>query len=174
MKVKLILSTVLCLGPFLMGCGLSEVNGRYIMLQGTSQSSSSRSPFRYVIVHNDVTGEPSNPNDGYRYVEVLLDDNAFSERKLRELFNLVSRRFPTPRVLHVQVYTSLEDVETPEEREAGRISEAPDDPSADRYHRAFYLRDADGNEWFRYNPNPLSREIRTVILRGRDVQAPRR
>lgn len=173
MKAKMILSVLLCVSLFLIGCGLAEANGRY-MLQGSDQRRSSRVPFRYVIISNEVNGKPSAPNDGYRYVEVLLDDRAFSESNLKELFKLVSRRFPTPRVLHVQVYTSLEDVETPEERDAGRASEGPDDPSADRYHRAFYLRDADGDEWFSYNPNPPSREIRTVVLKGSNPQAQRR
>ncbi|HZE71873.1 MAG TPA: hypothetical protein VE135_20380 [Pyrinomonadaceae bacterium] len=127
---------------------------------------SNRSPFRYAIVSNEVIDDSGTPpKDAYRYVEVLLDEKAFSENNLKELFKLVSKRFPKPKVLHVQVYTNLNDVETPEEREGPKMSEVPDDPSQDRYHQASYLRDDDGNEWFTYNPNAPRTGTKKVILK---------
>ncbi|MFN2533003.1 MAG: hypothetical protein ABR555_17085 [Pyrinomonadaceae bacterium] len=138
-------------------------------------SQAPRSPFRYVIVSNEVIDDSGTPpQDSYRYVEVLLDGKAFSESNLKELFRLVSKRFPKPKVLDVQVYTNLEDIETPEERENAKMSEAPYDPSLDRYHQALFVRDNDGDEWFTYNPRPPSSETKKVIIRGRDSQAPRR
>lgn len=165
MKTRVALSLALCAGLLLQDYNLGAASNGY-MSRVASQHNSSKSSFRYVIINNEVTNDLDLSDDGYRYVEVLLDDKAFSEENLGKLFELVSKRFPTPKVLHVQVYTSLEDVETPEEREEGKISEVSADPSADNYHRAFYLRDADGNEWFSYNPYPPSREIRTVRLKG--------
>ncbi len=125
-----------------------------------------RSPFRYAIVSNEREGRGRKRADGYRYVEVLLDERAFSEENLRELFRLISKRFPQPRVLHVQVYTNLEDVETPEEREMPKASEASLDTSLDRYHQAFFLRDSEASEWFTYNPSPPGTEMRKVLLKG--------
>lgn len=123
---------------------------------------------RHFAMSSSATrGEGRRPKrgDGYRYVEVLLDERAFSENNLKELFRLVSKRFSTPRALHVQVYTNLEDVETPEEKEKGKISETPFDPNLERHHQAFYLRDDEGNEWFTYNPNPPDGETKKVILK---------
>ncbi len=152
---------ILCLGLLLTVSIAGEVNNEQ-MAQRTN-----RSPFRYVIVSNEVIDDSGTPpKDAYRYVEVLLDEKAFSENNLKELFKLVSRRFPKPRVLDVQVYTNLQDIETPEERESGKMSEAPHDPSLDRYHQAFFTRDNDGNEWFTYNPNPPSSDRKKVVLKG--------
>ncbi|MEW5980511.1 MAG: hypothetical protein AB1898_32395 [Acidobacteriota bacterium] len=82
--------------------------------------------FRYVIFDNKVVdyGESST----WREVGVLLDREAFSLDTLKELFRLVSRRFPSPPSLHVMVYTSLVDVPTPEESEIPGKSGMADDP----------------------------------------------
>ena len=152
---------VLCLGLLLTVSIAGEVNNKQ-MAQRTN-----RSPFRYVIVGNEVIDDSGTPpKDAYRYVEVLLDEKAFSENNLKELFRLVSKRFAKPKVLHVQVYTNLEDTETPEEREGAKMSEAPYDPPLDKYHQAFFLRDADGGEWFTYNANPPRTDTKKVVLKG--------
>jgi hypothetical protein len=166
-RTEMVLSKVLWVNLFLMSCGLAEVDARHVLL-ASNQDWPPRSPFRYVIVNNRTIGRSPRRMDGHRLVEVLLDDKAFSEDNLRELFKRVSRRFPAPRVLSVDVYSSLEDVKTPEEREGAQMSEGPDDPRADTYHRALYLRDNSGNEWFSYNPHPPTRERRWVILKGKD------
>lgn len=67
-----------------------------------------RSPFRYAIVGNEIVNPTGDPENAYRYVVILLDDKAFSESTLKNLFKLVSARFPMPSHLNVQVYTSLE------------------------------------------------------------------
>ncbi|MCW5967864.1 MAG: hypothetical protein KIT57_05075 [Blastocatellales bacterium] len=119
---------------------------------------------------NSNIGDSSSSED-HRYIEVLLDVNAFSEGNLKILCAFVSKRFPAPNVLHMKVYTHLEDIETPEEQDRGVIFETSDDPSKDRYYRAFYLRDYYGNEWFSYNPNAPSRELKLVVLKGRGPYA---
>lgn len=152
---RMMLGLVISAGLFM------SVNGK-IMLREPNQQRAYRSPFRYVIFNNEVDA-------GYRYLEVLLDEKAFSEENLKQLFKLVSNRFPIPRVLHIQVYTNLEDAETPEERESGKASEQPGNPAADRYHSAYFLRDNDGNQWFTYNPDAPDTKLRTVVVKG---QAP--
>src|SRR5205085_6018598 len=48
---------------------------------------------------------------------VLLDPKAFSEKNLRELCLLLSKRFRQPDQLVVAVFTSLEQIPTPEEED---------------------------------------------------------
>lgn len=126
-----------------------------------------QSAFRYAIVSNDIVNTTGDTNDAFRYVGVLLDEKAFSEHNLKALFKLVSARFRTPDRLEVQVYTSLDQVETPEERDYAIASESPDDPKSDKHHWALFIRSID-NELFRYNPNPPHKRMKTIVLKGRD------
>lgn len=135
-------------------------------------SAQYRSPFRYVIVSNEIEGRRSNQQ--MRYIEILLDEGAFSASNLKELFKLVSNRFEKPKRLDVQVYTSLSDVETPEERQAPKMSEQRDVGSSEIHPQAFFIRDGEGNEWFSYNDKAGSTEMKTVILRGRGPDSSRR
>ncbi|MCW5971460.1 MAG: hypothetical protein KIT57_23375 [Blastocatellales bacterium] len=171
MKSNLAIGLVLCASLGIVSYELAKAGGGEIPYI-SNQHRATRSPFRYVIVSNSISGEESDPNDDARHVDVLLDDRAFSETNLKMLFKLLSGRFPLPKVLDVRVYTNLEDVETPEEREAFKASEGPDDPSEYKYRRAFYLRDYYGNEWFTYNPTPPSRPTITIVLKGRSPHAP--
>ncbi len=82
-----------------------------------------RSPFRYVIVSNKLDPAVSQKDETRRFVEVLLDKKSFSKENLILLFRLISTRFPKESILFVNVYTDLEDIETPEERDIGKISE---------------------------------------------------
>lgn len=153
--------------------GLSEVNSNCI-----SQDQDQRkdcpflycSPFRYVIVYNKVIGGSVRSRNALRFVDVLLDEKAFSEETLIELFKLISKRFPRPIDLDVTVYTNLEQISTPEERDAGGISEGPGNPAADQYPVAILVRERGGNEWLRYytyKTNPPGFEMKTVVLKGR-------
>ena len=79
-----------------------------------------RTPFRYVITRDEVTESTYYPQGGKfrtRGVNVLLDEKSFSESTLKQLFALISKRFPDPDGLRVTVYTNLEDMMTPEEGE---------------------------------------------------------
>lgn len=171
MKVQTVLSIALCVGLLLASGSLAEINNNH-MLQAPNQHSY-RSPFRYVIASNEVIDGGGDPKDAFRYVVVLLDEKAFSEATLRELFKLLSKRFPKPNDMDVYVWTNLEQVPTPEEAEAGAVSEAPDNPALDKYPNALLIR-KDSNELFRYTPNAPNTDMKTVILKGRDPQAPRR
>lgn len=168
--MRTILSIALCIGLLLAANSLAEVNNKHVL---PAQNQYNYSSFRYVIVNNEVINDSGDPKDAYRYVEVLLDEKAFSEETLKKLFKLLSKRFPKPSTMDVSVSTNLEQVDTPEERDEPKVSEAPANPSLDRYPSALLIR-KDGNELFRYTSNPPNTDMKTVILKGRDPQAPRR
>ncbi len=66
--------------------------------------------FRYVIVFDG-------PLHNGRLVEVLMESGAFSEKNLRELFDHLVTRFADPEELYVGVFTSLDQLPTPEEQD---------------------------------------------------------
>lgn len=133
-------------------------------------------PFRYVIVHNEVIVNEHEPSATHRNVEVLLDVKAFSENTLRQLFVLLSKRFPSPDSLTVDVYTSLEQVDTPEERDAPQpifeSSGGNNKPGREelifRKHPYAILIRQDGNELLRYRHKIEKSRLRTIVLKGRD------
>lgn len=107
------------------------------------------SSFRYVIIENRLD-EDKNTGERSRVVEILLDKKAFSEKNLRLLFQLVSKRFSDAKLLDVWVHSSLEQAPTPEERDEGGTSRNPNE-STKKYYWAVYLRSLD-DEYFRYSP----------------------
>ncbi len=122
-----------------------------------------QSPFRYIIIYNEVESG-KNVTFPRRTVSVLLDDKAFSEENLIELFKLISIRFPKPKWMHVDVYTSLEQIPTPEEEDFPRISNSEGNPALDTHHRAIFYREY-GEELIRYNPDPPSVKMKSVVIK---------
>lgn len=153
-----------CVALMIMCCNL-EVRGAN---HSGQDQHSYRAAFRYVITSNRIINTSGKI---YRSVGVLLDEKAFSEEVLRELFRLLSKRFGKPRAMEIRVFTNLEQIPTPEESEAGAVSERPYDPSFDRYPSAIYIRQGE-REFFRHTSNPPGIEMKTVILRCRDRQKP--
>jgi hypothetical protein len=134
---------------------------------GTGQDLE-RSEFRYLIVETSIDrGDPKVP---VRIVTILLDEKSFSEDTLRKLYHLVSKRFPKPKSMKVWVYTSLDDVATPEEEGAPAMAPWPkEDLNREKHHKAFMLRQ-DGNALFRYR-NLEGTEITTVVIKGKNPMA---
>ena len=83
-----------------------------------SRSDNYRAPFRYVIVEGVsklekyVNDDPDN-----LYFEVLMEDQAYTEKNLILLFRMLSARFVERPGLSIYVYTSLSAIRTPEENE---------------------------------------------------------
>lgn len=123
------------------------------------------SAFRYVIISCDEDDNESigNPVRG-RSVQILMDEKAFSEPNLRGLFLLLSKRFPRPVRLYVDVATNLAQLSTPEESDQGlnSNSESPI-PSTDHYW-AIYLRDQE-IEFYRFSPVADRKGNKRVQLR---------
>lgn len=87
--------------------------------------------FRYAIIYNDA------PANGVgRDLHVLMDPSEFSEANLRFLFVLLSRRFQALPGFTVYVETSLQDIQTPEERDGPGYSEVPSNPKAFKHPSA--------------------------------------
>ena len=133
--------------------------------QDRASSHPNRSSFRYIIVNNGLL------HNG-RLVLVLLDGKSFSESHLRELFELISKRFPEPDELHVGVFTNLEQIPTPEEEDFSKLlpaeTELAPGPDLEKYSGAVYVRHAD-NESFSYVMVSPTTVEKTVIIRGVDL-----
>ena len=116
-----------------------------------------RSPFRYVIYNNQLYSFG-------RSIDVLLDEKSFSEKTLRELFQLVAEKYPEPKHLVINVVTDLDVALTPEERDAPAISEVEicGGDRMDKYHRAIFIRSSDGSGVFRVKPSPPRRDMEVV------------
>ena len=81
-----------------------------------------KAPFPYVIVHNEIDPPVNSTDSERRFVEVLMSPKTFTDKNLITLTNLVLKRFPTPTLLYLRVFSRLGDIETPEEREEGRTT----------------------------------------------------
>jgi hypothetical protein len=117
-------------------------------------------PFRYVILKKTLL------HNG-RVLIVLMEAEHFSEDNLRELFKLLSKRFPTPGELHVGVFTNLSQLPTPEEEDHQELSPTAEESSVKqvaRYANASYTR-AKGSEVFHYSMGGGQTE-QQVIIKG--------
>jgi hypothetical protein len=147
--------------------GLAKIN-KSDPRPGTIQDKPYRSPFRYIIISSELRNDGLSPKDAQRSLSVLLDEKAFSEDTLKQLFKLLSKRYPDPKWLNVWVYTSLEQLGTPEERDSNpEISESDSNQELDKYHWALYIRSIDGSELYRFNPNPPATKMKTIIISGK-------
>lgn len=101
---------------FLLSGFLFMVTSIGVPAQHGRKQNDTRSPFRYVIV-SDVTELQKRVNDNPHYweLEVLMEDKAFNEKNLNELFTLLSKRFSARPGLFVNVFASMEALQTPEE-----------------------------------------------------------
>jgi len=131
--------------------------------QGRRCPEPPKSPFRYVITYKDEMSylSPDSSNHTFQVVEVLLDPKSFSEATLRQLFELLSKRFPKSNKLFVHVHTNLEDVYTPEEAEQIVLPPKCDILPGDKYPWAMYNR-TDEYEGFNYSTNAPGSIVKTV------------
>jgi hypothetical protein len=109
------------------------------------------SPFRYVIVHNEVAKTYQ-----IRQVWVLMEEKAFTEDNLRVLYQLVVKRYPEPSSMDVTVLSNLEDVATPEEADnAIGYSEEKNPPKYSGAPNAVFVRHsyAEFINYFNVGPN---------------------
>ena len=116
--------------------------------------------FHYVIFGN-VVRDFGSPDATVRSIDVLMDENEFSEAGIKKLFQVLSKGYPQPMSLHVYVVTNLGQTHNPGRP---RSSAEPEVPADYEHHWAGYSRGAK-EEFFRYNPNPPGREIKTVSLK---------
>jgi hypothetical protein len=154
-------------------------------IQKPSTQETTGPSFRYVIIYNEVVDavkdlDSTRTGTKQRFVDILMEEDAFKEQNLRFLYESVSRRFPEPQLLNVSVVTNLCDTETPEEHEGPRTSE-PEGPapvedraklssSAETFNavehpRAVFIRTGD-TEMIRYRyPTPKGAKQGEIVLR---------
>jgi hypothetical protein len=141
------------------GSTTARNDGGEVAAQYRLRTSSS---FRYAIVHNELAKAlPA------RQVWVLIEEKAFTEENLKSLYQLVTKRYPEPYYLNIWVYTSLQDVPTPEEadRDEG-MSEVKDAPPLSGAPTAVCVRN-DANEYINYYyPTQKGQEHRKIIIRA--------
>jgi len=65
--------------------------------------------FNYLIYSNNLFS-PEDLERCRRHLYLLMDENAFNEENLRELFGILSDAFSEPKELSVTVHTSPEQV----------------------------------------------------------------
>jgi len=131
-----------------------------------STRQDSKIKFKYLIFKNTLNEKPS-IQYSRRTLNVFLEEKAFSEQSIKELYLLLSNRFPEPQWLEAWVYTNLNQVETPEEADSPKSSTTKDNPDHNRSHWAWIYRNKD-NVFFRYNPNPPNRDVKTIVITGKD------
>jgi hypothetical protein len=112
--------------------------------------------------------ENSLPTPVVRYIEIFLDEKAFSEENLKTLFAYLSEKNPEPTRLVVKVHTNWAQLDFPSLGCPGSgISNQPDSPDEYDYHQAIYQRSVK-TEFFRYSPALKVHEanFKTVVIRG--------
>lgn len=126
------------------------------ILPAAAQRVGQRDDYRYVIVTNRVS-LPIGPTDvTSRHLVVLAQSGNFNEKNLTLLFERLQCRFPDPATMSVQLFTSLEDVETPEEAD-GKTSESSRPPSV--HTRAVFLQGLKKAFFYMYDGGRLVAEV---------------
>jgi hypothetical protein len=117
-----------------------------------------RSDIRYLTVYNDIFEDE-------RRIQVLLNSKSFNETSITHVFNLIKRRYPEPTRLSIDVETSIEMIETPEERDLHRDgNDSRFSFLYGKYQRAGYSRFENGREAFDFTVSLSPYRERTVVL----------
>ena len=112
-----------------------------------------------------------------RLVFVLLDQSAFSEDTLRNLCELIAKRYPAPDNLYLYIYTNLEQTPTPEENDLLGTSSSPEEMTGaeltfaeymKKYPFALYMR-SHGNESVHYVDSRTTQTEKVVVIKGKDL-----
>ena len=145
------------------------LSGSMVSINGKAEAAAqyrthTSSSFRYAIVHNELAKAlPA------RQVRVLTEEKAFTEENLKSLYQLVAKRYPEPYYLNLWVYTSLQDVPTPEEADGDKgMSEVKDAPPLSGAPTAVCVRN-DATEYINYYyPTPKGQEHGKIVIRAHE------
>lgn len=125
-------------------------------------------PFRYVVVYDDLQteeGDDGRKIPSKRFVTVLINEKDFSESNLIVLFHYLSRHYAVPPSLDIEVHTSLETLETLEERNT-----LSDHTSRSKFYQIYktaqYSRFYNGTEGFSYDSSAPGKFIRKSVTLG--------
>ncbi len=102
-------------------------------------------PIRYVIIYNKIV--PMYERDGDRRIKILIDEKSFTLIKLIGVVEHISKKFPSPSDLSIEIHTSLASIETPEENEMVKDGEdSRFSKTYNLYKSAYYNRSEKGKE----------------------------
>ena len=157
-KIKAV-SAILALVLTVSGSVIASNDRVEVAAQYRLRTSSS---FRYAIVRNEVAKTLP-----VRQVWVLMEERAFTEENLKSLYQLVLKRFPEPFQMDIWVYTSLQDVPTPEEADDDvGMSEVRDAPPLSGAPTAVCVRN-DMTEYVNYfYPTPKGQAHGKIVIRA--------
>jgi hypothetical protein len=100
-----------------------------------------------------------------RHVEVFMDEKAFSEDNLRELFEHLSKTNPDPAGLTVVVFTDWSQFTNPSVGcPGGGCGECKSEPFKFDHLQATYWRRPD-REYFRYSPKINTADFKKVVIK---------
>lgn len=131
----------------------------------TQETTKSEKDFRYIICGNELRPRPG-PN-AVRNISVLMDENSFGPDTLKRLFRLLDERFPEPNAFICMAFTSLDQLNTPEEADQPKHSETNELAKEEHHNWAILMRGS-GNEIIRYTAAPGLRPLITLVLKGTD------
>jgi hypothetical protein len=118
--------------------------------------------FHYLVLEN------SQWTSTVRRIEVFLDEKAFSEKNLSELFGYLSDNNPEPKHLTIVVHTNWNQLPYPSDCPPYGLTNQPSKPDEYDYHQAiFYRREIQGvvKEVYEYNPTLHTSDVKTVSLK---------
>jgi hypothetical protein len=118
------------------------------------QSYRQPSYFRYAIIYNDPGMDGMS-----RDLEILMEPSSFSEKNLRIMSDLLNRRFKDVSTYNAYIETSLEDIETPEERDPPAISERAGNPNSGKTSAATIRHSPKADMLYIYVPNRESHPV---------------
>jgi hypothetical protein len=114
--------------------------------------------FRYLVMSN-VLATPK-----VRVIEIFLDDTAFSEGNLRELFQFLSKQFPEPAGVTITVKTDWRQLPFPTDCTPFAMSSQGGKWKDFDYHGAIFHRREGERSFFLYNPDLNVKEEKKVIV----------
>ena len=169
MKIRYITLFFLCFIVFGASLAISQdKSGGDGMLSSKSKREIGP-PFRYVVVYDDLQteeGDDGRKIPSTRFVTVLINEKDFSESNLIVLFNYLSRYYSVPTYLTIEVHTSLETLETLEERIVKSSADTGRSEFYQIYKTAGYSRFFDGTEIFSYDSGAPGKFIRKFVKLG--------
>lgn len=168
MKTRYISLFLFCFIVFGASLAISQDKSGGDGLLSSKSKKEVRSPFRHVVVYDDLQTEED--DDGRktpltRFVTVLINEKDFSESNLIVLFNYLSKYYSVPATLNIEVHTSLETLETLEERNT-----LSDHTSRSKFYQIYktaqYSRFYNGTEGFSYDSGTPGKFIRKFVNLG--------
>ena len=109
-------------------------------------------------------------SENVRNLDVFMDESAFSEENLKQMFNYLEAQNTDAKILIIKVKTNWKQFSFPDDCLNGTgASNMPYDPSIFDYYHATYNRsnfpDTGRSEFFKYNPELKVEKYKTVHIK---------